>query len=247
MSLIWGTMRMLAHTQEPAFWVDFFRDLHQRGINTLHSSLEYDSFPLLCEVLRRLRKDGITFRHMVKLAEPSFADTDFSPNRLLAKLQAYQHLLGTDCIHHVQWMWRSDLQHETNRVVTFTQQHADIHSAFAHLKSTGQAQQITCFPYTPGFADATLAIPSLDGLTVYWNPQEQDYLPQMQACVQHRKQVYTLRPFGAGQLHNTTSAELLDFTFHTQLVTATVFTATRPAHLDQVLAHMTAQNVPCPS
>ncbi len=247
MSLIWGTMRLLAHTQEPAFWVNFFRDLHQRGIDTLHSSLEYDSFPLLCDVLRRLREDGVTFRHMVKLAEPSFAENHFSPDRLLAKLQAYQHLLGSDTIHHIQWMWRSDLQHETRRLAAFQQQHTDLHTAFAQLKTTGQAAKITCFPYTPGFADAALAIPSLDGLTVYWNPQEQDYLPQMQACVQQHKQVYTLRPFGAGQLHGSTSAESLDFTLHTRLVTATVFTATQQPHLDQVLTHMAAQDASCPS
>jgi hypothetical protein len=64
--------------------------------------MKYNSFPLLCEVLRRLREDVITFHNMVKFAELSFDKLGFSEEKLSAKLRLYQQMLGTDCIDNVQ-------------------------------------------------------------------------------------------------------------------------------------------------
>ena len=60
----------------------------------------------------------------------------------------------------------------------------------------------------------------------------------MYAYTQNNKQIYTLRPFGAGQLTDTACDDLLDFTFNTQQVTATILTATQKPHIDRVLAYL---------
>ena len=231
-------MRMLAHSQDISFWVDFLRSMHQQGIRVLHTSVEYDSFPLLCEVLRRLRKDGIAFRHMVKLAEPSFDEPDFSTDRLLTKLHVYQQLLGTECIENVQWMWRSNLKNLIRRMDRFSQALSAIDTCLLELKSAGHINKVVCFPYTPDFANIAIRLPNLDGLAVYWNPDEQDYLSQMTAYVQNGKQVYTLRPFSAGKFKQATCEQLLDFTFDTDLVTGTILTASQTPHIKHVLTYL---------
>jgi capsule polysaccharide modification protein KpsS len=84
-------------------------------------------------------------------------------------------------------MWRSDLGNPTRRLDKFNQACSRIEGFFAELKTTRCVNKIVCFPDTQNFADIAVTLSGLDGLAVYWNPDEQDYLPQMQACVQNGK------------------------------------------------------------
>ena len=53
---IWGTMRMLEHSDKPNFWIKFFEKLYLSGVRHLHSSYEYESFSLLSQSLKLLEK-----------------------------------------------------------------------------------------------------------------------------------------------------------------------------------------------
>jgi hypothetical protein len=228
-------MRMLAHTQDLNFWLDFLRSIYHQGIRILHTSMEYNSFPLLCEVLRQLREDGITFHHMVKLAEPSFDESDFSEDRLSVKLHLYQQMLGTDCIDNVQRMWRCDLENPTRRLEKFNQVCSIIEAFFAELKTIGCANKIVCFPYTQNFADIAVTLSSLDGLAVYWNPDESRlFTTDASLCTERQTGIHPA-PLLCERI---TCEQRLDFTFDTHLVTATVLTASQTPHIQQVLTYL---------
>src|SRR3546814_11424610 len=68
--------------------------------------LEYDSFPLLREILGRLRREhrDVEFRHMVKLGDPHFDEESFDAERFSARVDGYRSALGTERVDDVQWM-----------------------------------------------------------------------------------------------------------------------------------------------
>ena len=53
-----------------------FRESLDRGVTTLHSSTEYDSFTRFTSIVRATER-AREWRHVVKLAEPHFGDADF--------------------------------------------------------------------------------------------------------------------------------------------------------------------------
>src|SRR3546814_13249080 len=63
--LILGTMRLHEIDRTVDQWLGFFATAFRLGVRTIHSSLEYDSFPLLREILGRLRREhrDVEFRH----------------------------------------------------------------------------------------------------------------------------------------------------------------------------------------
>ena len=228
-------MRMLEHSQDPEFWVDFLKKIHGFGIKTLHSSIEYDSFPLLCETLRRLKDVNINFTHVIKLAEPSFDDNAFSKDRFLYKLETYRKMLKCDSIDTVQWMWRSSLEEDQQRINDFKETQSVISEAFAQgrLISTN----IMCFPYSKKFAHECVKSDISDGLVIYWNPLEQEYLDIIMHCHSVGKNVYSIRPFAGGKVKIATN-ELLDFTFQQKGIHATILTATKPEHINCIMNYI---------
>ncbi len=235
--IIWGTMRMLEHSSESHFWEGFFIRLKDNGIGIIHSSIEYESFPMLCEVLRRLKQRNITFKHVVKLAEPSFDDDGFSPERLHYKIETYKRLLGSNSIHTIQWMWRKDLDNDCRRIEEFHRNQSIFIESFATEKNQDNIINVMCFPYSTQFADTILDASVIDGLIVYCNPNEQEYNSSLEKCRILEKQVYTLRPFQTGKISKTTK-ELLDFSFQPSSVVATILTATKDENILSVFDYI---------
>ncbi len=200
--LIYGTMRMGEVTRSVTEWSDFLISVHALGITKLHSSSEYESFPLLCEILQHLAQceDPLEFTHIAKLAEPSFDDADFDAGRLEQKIDAYRKALGSECIHDVQWMWRQNLNDDAGRIEQFEQALAAIAPAIAALKSAGKIGRFLCFPYSVDFAQAAIASEIIDGLAVYRNTDETEYDPLIQSCADIGKTVLVIRPLNAGKV-----------------------------------------------
>ena len=51
--ITFGSMRLPSSISDEAIWIDLLVDAYDRGITTIHSSDEYDSFPTLCDLLPR--------------------------------------------------------------------------------------------------------------------------------------------------------------------------------------------------
>ena len=90
--MVLGTMRMHETGNTPSALAKFLVAIHERGVRSLHSSFEYDSFPLLCETLKELNRNSSSckFRHVVKLAEPTFNESGFNATRLQDRLERYR-------------------------------------------------------------------------------------------------------------------------------------------------------------
>lgn len=239
-AIIYGTMRMLEKSRSISDWADFLREIHQAGIRTLHSSDEYESFPLLCEALSTLRREnpGLVFRHVVKLAEPSFDDRAFSQQRLTQKLEGYRLALGVRQLSVVQWMWRADLTNESKRQSDFHSEAAKLEAAFTEVRAQGLVDEVVCFPYTPGFALRALEFDWLDGLAVYRNPNEPEYNDALNGAAARDALAYVIRPFAGGHALSGASGgacELLRFAYAPTAVKGIVVTATERAHIQSLL------------
>ena len=230
---VWGTMRMLEHSEDVLFWETFLENLHNKGITHLHSSIEYSSFSLLSEVLRRLSKKNIIFNHIVKLAEPSFHENGFFKERFLVKLDTYERLLFGPIVS-IQWMWRSELEDKV-RIKSF-------------LEEIGKVEQIAkeyplyCFPYSQAFAKEAIKINSLNGLVLYWNKKEVEYEGIIKSTYNFNMSTIVLRPFHAGNSGDVNTFQALNFCKGIDNLKYIVFTATKENHLNKAFQFFNEQH-----
>jgi hypothetical protein len=181
-------------------WLSFLTDVFAIGIRSLHSSSEYDSFPLLGNLLARgsARDAFPEFRHIVKIGEPSFDDSEFDAERLDEKVRAYLDALSTPILHDIQWMWRQNLKDDSHRIVQFVAQLDEMAGAICRLKQAGLIERFFCFPYSVGFGRVALEHEAVDGLVVYRNVQETEYDALLDRAEELSKPCHIIRPFNAG-------------------------------------------------
>lgn len=238
--LIFGTMRLGEAERSIEDWVSFFQDVHALGITSLHSSSEYDTFPLLCKILHKLAKtDGSPkFRHVVKLAEPNFDDAGFDAARLLDKVAEYREALGTNCVHDIQWMWRHNLSDDAERVDSFKSNLTALTDVVSSLKSQGKIERFFCFPYSPVFASEALKSATVDGLAVYRNAQETEYDAAIDGCADHGKPVLVIRPLNAGKVLEqgaTSAADHVQYSLNMAAIEAGIISSNNLDHIRELL------------
>jgi predicted aldo/keto reductase-like oxidoreductase len=238
--LIFGTMRLSEVERSIEDWVDFFQNVYAMGITSLHSSSEYDTFPLLCEILRELAKadNSPKFRHAVKLAEPSFDDSGFDAARLAEKVAGYCAAFGVSCIHDVQWMWRHNLSNDGDRIDAFKRKLPTLTDAVESLKSQGKIERFFCFPYSPAFANEALRAAVVDGLTVYRNAQETEYDAAIGDCAEFGKRVLVIRPLNAGKVLEKSAmsaAENVRYSLDLPAITAGIISSNNLDHIRELL------------
>ena len=200
--IILGTMRWTDANRSTADWAQFLEAVHALGITTLHSSSEYDTFDLLCSVLAELRasRPEISFRHVVKLADPHFGEAGFDAERFEKRIDAYLTALAVDRIDDVQWMWRQRLDDDAQRIADMTAQAAAIAAARDRLVKAGKIGRLLCFPYSPAFGQAVVAAGAVDGLVVYRNASERADDVAIAEAAEQNLPTLIIRPFHAGAL-----------------------------------------------
>ena len=84
-------MRMKSANDDITYWVKFFEDLLDMGINHLHVSKDYESYSLLCNILSEINKNNSKkkFKFTVKLPEPDFDNHIFESKRFIKKVDQY--------------------------------------------------------------------------------------------------------------------------------------------------------------
>lgn len=238
--IIFGTMRLLEAERTAEETADYLVELHELGIRSLHSSDEYASFPLLTSALAILarREPRRTFRHMVKLAEPSFDDDDrFSADRFSGRIDGYRRSLGVEHIDDVQWMWRRKVDDEPGRVSDFRRDAASIGDAVAAEKERGSIGRLFCFPYAPVFASDALDWQWVDGLAVYRNAEELEYDDVVDQAAAVGKAAIVIRPFFAGKLLKSRDpAALLAMALDKPAIEAAILSTNSLAHMKALLS-----------
>ena len=239
--IVYGTMRLHTKFGSVPELADFFLRLHAAGITWLHSSNEYESFDLLCNVLKYLKetRPSVKFRHVVKIAEPSFDDDGFCYSRLLDKVDYYRSRLGVGCIDQLQWMWRKNIKNDEERISDFLGVKSEIQSAFDELRNKGVVSDFLCFPYSVEFAAAANNSGIFSGLTVYRNLEETQYDSALKDCPFLNESI-AIRPFGAGKgfAQGRSTQEMLDYVFSDDLINGVILTVSSEDHLNELLEYM---------
>ncbi|KYG69906.1 hypothetical protein AZI85_16055 [Bdellovibrio bacteriovorus] len=234
--LVLGTMRLHEVTLDVSFWVQFFCEAHSLGVRKLHSSSEYESYPLLKEALSFLKKKHphVEFEHIVKLAEPSFGDVGFEVGRLTKKVNDYLSDLQTAHLSVVQWMWRLNLNEDQIRIRDFIAACPCLAKEVEDLKLQNKIKQFMCFPYSVPFANSAIRIECIDGLVVYRNVIETEYDKSIELAAKLGKKSYILRPLAAGEaLKNTnkTARELFEWALSHQGIEGAIISISKLEHI----------------
>ncbi len=217
-------------------WARLLLHAQDLGVLRIHCSDEYESFPFFIRVLEEVRRSStqFEFRFTVKLAEPHFGETDFEPKKLFKRIDAYREALQTDQLDCVQWMWRGHLDDEGGRLRGFHDAADRILDAVELAKRQGLIKGFRCFPYTLEFAKQALYHPTIDGLTIYRNPLENEYDPLLARASVTEKGILVIRPFKAGDAFlDLGASKLIKFSSTLPVVDGIVVSCSSILHLEE--------------
>lgn len=193
-----GTMRLANRGADVGSVSRLFAHAAELGVDTLHTSREYKSFPLVVEAARRLR--GRAMRHVVKLADPHFGESRFDTRRFLRRFDDYLRLLETDRIEVVQWMCRAYADDLPRRRLAMRSALDGLPEAVRSLHEAGKLGALVAFPYRGEDVDDLLPYSWCDGFALYLNAAELDYVPRLDGIATQGRGVLALRPFHGGAL-----------------------------------------------
>ncbi|WAC01088.1 aldo/keto reductase [Lacinutrix neustonica] len=193
-SITLGTMRFFDKALTTRAVVDLIEAAYNSGINTHHSSVEYSSYPLYTEAIKRT-SCAKNIKHIVKLSAPHFEDTSFSAKLLEERVNQELVNLNVECIDVLQWLLRSKPINDLERLNTLKNSELEIEDCFLNLKQKGKIKSVFSFPYSVPFAEEVEKLSQIDGIISYLNRQEQEY-----SKFATNNPFIAIRPFYAGAL-----------------------------------------------
>ncbi len=244
--IAYGTMRMRPEVDGRSP-VDVLCELHDLGVDTHHSSHEYDSHPLYLDALAEARRGGRRFEHDVKLSSPSFDADPIEVVEIERLVDRELETLGCDRLVSVQWLLRTpDPTDDAARIALLHEQLDEITGLFDYLAAAGKVANVSVFPYSVEFARVALAALGDATLTTYLSAFELDYAPLLEVA----DSFLAIRPFAGAPAGVDSAPELdglgdpdvspwlraLEFPLLHPNVTTVIVSANRTAHLSFVEA-----------
>ena len=235
-------MRMEDHHYDLNDWCKFFSNIYDKGISQLHTSYEYESYELICNVISKWHNDnkGKRFKISVKLPNPHFNEDNFVKSKFQERVDKYLKDLNIKCIENIQWMWRSNINHGQERKKKYLESRHEIIETALENKNTGKLSSFLCFPYTNNFGE--LALNDFDGIVVYFNPLEQENFELMKKAASMKKKILTIRPFAGGKLFKDKKkiSTLLDYQFNYDFIDGIIYTCTKKKNLNELENYLDA-------
>lgn len=193
-NITFGTMRLFDKKLSNNQVLSLIEKCYEVGINTHHSSFEYNSYELYCQSLRQFNRRN-NIKHIVKLSSPHFEEKRFSARILEERIDLQLKALGIDQIDVLQWLVRSKPITDATRLNTIIHQNEEINHSFRELKQKGKIKSVFSFPYSVTFTEEVLKLEEVDGIISYLNLEERDY-------VQFANSIpfIAIRPLNAGKL-----------------------------------------------
>jgi len=192
-----GTMRFLEKSLMPNEVTDIIDTCFDNGIDTHHSSSEYESYNLYTEGLAK-SKNIQKIKHIAKLAAPHFGESKFSSERLITGVDNYLKTLKKDRIEVLQWLVRSTPINDIDRLKVINENTNEINEVLGTLKQEGKIETVYSFPYSVVFAEEVLKkISEVDGIISYLNILELDYVD-----IAHKNKFISIRPLASGKILN---------------------------------------------
>lgn len=235
--ICYGSMRLRDSSVSGA--ADWLCQLHDTGIDTHHSSHEYDNHALYLEGLNEARRTGRRFHHVVKLSNPSFDASRFDRSAFESLLDNELSTLGADTIANVQWLLRTpDVTDDQSRLAVLSEQAEEIQATFDSAIEAGKVGSFSVFPYSEDFAAVANNTLTSIALAAYLNLGERDYIE----FLDQYESFIAIRPLGGGALHRDPATALQFSLLHPRVSTAVV-SLNSPEHLSVAL-RATADLVP---
>lgn len=200
-----GTMRFKDKNLTVKEVVRIIEESYELGIDSHHSSFEYNSYDLYLKSLKKAKK---RVKHIVKLSSPHFNSNFFSAKSLEKKVDEQLIKLNTETIDVLQWLLRSNPINDIDRLKILNDQKDEINDSLNELKNKGKIKSSFSFPYSKKFADEVLRVKAIDGIISYLNKEELEY-----SNIANEFPFIGIRPLFAGKIIKDSSCadkEIID-------------------------------------
>ena len=180
--------------------VKLITHLYEGGVNTFHSSHEYETDSFFCQVMEEFRRVNpqAEIVHIAKIGVPHFDEVQFNGTKLSTLIEARLKALGTERIDIVQWLVRHQPNEDKYRLAILTECQQELNSTWESLQKEGKVGVLTSFPYSVPFAKEVLTTPSCRGLVTYLNPFELDMVFLLDGMAKAGQGYVAIRPLYAG-------------------------------------------------
>ena len=198
-----GTMRFSNERVGPQSQaVSLLEYLYNNGIDTYHTSHEYETHPFFCDVYKKFQQQNpaIETTHIVKLASPHFEETDFSFDSLEQNVNAQLQALDIEQIDIVQWLFRQKNNVDEVRIPKLLDSMQLIDDSFNKLIQSGKVRSFACFPYSLAFAEIVNQHDLVDGFIDYLNITEHQWAAIIQNKAFEQSGFIAIRPLFAGKI-----------------------------------------------
>ena len=197
-----GSMRFDPQKIEFDAAIELITYLYEHGVNTFHSSHEYDTDDFFCDVLRQFQQSNpsVEIKHIAKIGVPHFGEGDFKSDRLIALVENRLRDLNTERLDLVQWLVRHQPNEDRYRLPILEACQSELEATWSKLQQQGKVGALTSFPYSFPFAEAVLNIPTCQGLVTYLNLMETEMTPLLGQMAERGQGYVAIRPLYGGLL-----------------------------------------------
>ena len=200
-----GSMRLDSNKIELSEAVKLIDYLYAHGVNTFHSSHEYETDAFFCRVIEQFRQQhpSAEIKHIAKIGVPHFGESEFSSQKLVTSIENRLRALGTERIDLVQWLVRHQPNEDKYRLPILAACQSELQTTWSRLQQQGKVGALASFPYSRTFAEAVLQHPSCDGLVTYLNLLELEMIPLLEQMLEQEQGYVAIRPLCGGSITNS--------------------------------------------
>lgn len=197
-----GSMRLDPKRIELNRAVELITYLYNRGVNTFHSSHEYDTDAFFCRALGQFKaqNSGAEIKHIAKIGVPHFGESEFSSAKLITLVENRLRDLNTERIDLVQWLVRHQPNEDRYRLPILLACQQELQTTWSKLQQEGKVGALASFPYSLPFAEAVLQLPHCMGLVTYLNFLELEMAPLLKSMAANGQGYVAIRPLAGGSL-----------------------------------------------
>ena len=198
-----GTMRFTPDKfRSQKHGLDLLNYLYDNGVDTYHTSSEYDAHNYFCDVFRKFRNQKLESNtsHIIKLACPHFEESNFSHSSFERKIEAQLQALSIERIDIVQWLFRQKNNIDSIRIPKLIDSIPFIEESFNILIQSGKVRAFAAFPYSSSFAEALGQQNIIDGFVDYLNIGERHWAKQLEKENMVNHGFVAIRPLCAGKI-----------------------------------------------
>jgi len=228
--LVLGTMKLKNYFSTSKELAKFLIYAHQKGINQLHVSSEYNSYPLLLKSLKLIKKN---FKFIVKLAEPADINKKFDLRSFKSKLKKYSNDLGKKNIHTLQWVDRYKLNHPKKYFIYKEEILNKIENTIEQYKKEKKIKFFYFFPYHKT-KDLLGMHPYINGITCYRNINNYKY---DSFAKKYKFKIIAIRTLGGYKkfIKKINIKKLIMFNLKNKLISKIIVGANNRNQLDKIL------------